>query len=80
MECAGEPTTAVLLDGIERQLTEAAELVLTGGVSEALHAGSAAWCSHAPAQAARTRAHPSASAAEALEGARAHPAHTPQFC
>eukprot|EP00966_Prymnesium_polylepis_P135678 3136421-Prymnesium_polylepis.1 len=38
MECAGEPTTAVLLDGIERQLTEAAELVLTGGVSEALHA------------------------------------------
>lgn len=36
MECT--PTVAVLLDGIERQLTEAAELLLTGGVSEALHA------------------------------------------
>ena len=37
MECP-TPTVAAVLDGIERQLTEAAELVLTGGVSEALHA------------------------------------------
>ena len=37
MECP-TPTGATVLDGIERQLTEAAELVLTGGLSEALHA------------------------------------------
>ena len=37
MECP-TPTVAAVLDGIERQLTEAAELVLTGGLSEALHA------------------------------------------
>jgi hypothetical protein len=37
MECP-TPTVATVLDGIERQLTEAAELVLTGGLSEALHA------------------------------------------
>jgi hypothetical protein len=37
MECP-TPTVAAVLDGIERQLTEAAELVLTGQLSETLHA------------------------------------------